>query len=165
MPPFHREKIQNLVDRYESLLTSQLDDQKLYFEKTLAKLAVKSFQNRNEFAYVNFDSGKQTFEEFLVESRHVMNEWEKSYMDVLRKVCDREKKMLQDRREIDSYSNLMNKIINHDDEQIDMRQQLEDVHFYLQVRMKLNFSPLKNELIGGNLFLKKRKGGLNQDRS
>ena len=163
--PFHREKIQNLVDSYENLLTSQLDDQKLYFEKILAKVAMKSFENRNEFTCDDFDPGKDTLNKFVVISREEMDEWEKSYLDLLQKVCETEKSLLNDRRQIDLSTTLLYKYMIHDEEEMDLKQQREDIHFYLKARMKLNFSPLKEELIGADLFLKKKRGKLNQDKN
>lgn len=154
-----REKIQNLVDRYESLLLSQLNDQKLYFEKKIAKLSVESFGNRNESTCDHSVLMTGKFKEFAEASRQEMGKLELFYLDLLRDVCEAEKNLRYDRREIDAGTNIMNKILSHNDKEVDLMQQCEDIRFYNMAQKKVKASPMKDELLGGDLVIKKQKNG------
>lgn len=156
---FYREKIQNLVDRYESLLLSQLNDQKLYFEKKIAKLSVESFGNRNESTCDHSVLMTGKFKEFAKASRQEMGKLELFYLDLLRDVCEAEKNLRYDRREIDAGTNIMNKILSHNDKEVDLMQQCEDIRFYNMAQKKVKASPMKDELLGGDLVIKKQKNG------
>ena len=87
-----------------------------------------------------------------------MKKWERNYLNLLHEVCEFEKNVLYDRKEVDAATNLMNKILKHDVVEIDLSQQSKDICFYLRARKKVNVSPLKDELIGADLVLKKKKG-------
>ena len=140
---------------------SQLDHQKLYYEKKLTELAVKSFENRKNINSSYGISEEDDFNHFVDVSILEMKKREKNYFNLLLEVCEFEKNVLHERKEVDASTNLMNKILNYDVVEIDLKHQRKDICFYLLAQLKVHVSPLKDELIGADLVLKKKKGKRN----
>ena len=99
------------------------------------------------------------FKEFAKASRQEMGKLELFYLDLLRDVCEAEKNLRYDRREIDAGTNIMNKILSHNDKEVDLMQQCEDIRFYNMAQKKVKASPMKDELLGGDLVIKEQKNG------
>ena len=183
---FTREKIRNLIVKYEDLLMSQLDDQKLYFEKRLARATVEAFeQSSNQQQLEAGTTGGRTLtsdEEMdgIAELKLEISGLEVTYGEVLAEIRESEEALRFDRKEIDrSIVDLKDKKARLESfvaktsslkeqsalEQAELEQQLRDLQFYVRTQASVQASPLKDEIQEGGLLVVEGSGKDKSDKT
>lgn len=160
-----REKISALIRYYENLLTSQIDDQRLFFEKRLARATVEAFECSGvTIGCEDADAGMEQIASMKIE----ISSLEQVYQNTLHETCEVEELLRVHRKDVDGIvaqvrqkrieekeylSHLEQLKVNNKLHELELEQQLADLRFYVRTQASVQASPLKAEIEGGGLVV------------
>jgi BRCA1-associated protein len=162
-------KLDNLISYYENLLNSQLDDQKLFYEKRLAKASVSALEGKLNLDSLNEPSSQMENEFENISSIKIeISLLEKCYNEILNSIKENEENLRSTKKSIEHDANnlkdkekSLHEIIHLKNsnsvayEQIedDLKNQLQDLKFYMTTQANVQVSPLREEIKSGDLYL------------
>jgi hypothetical protein len=160
-----QEKINALIRYYENLLTSQIDDQRLFFEKRLARATVEAFECSGvTIGCENADAGMDEIAAMKID----ISSLEQVYQNTLRETCEVEELLRAHRKDVDAIvaqvrqrrteekDNLIyleQMKTRNKSHELELEQQLTDLRFYVRTQASVQASPLKAEIEGGGLVV------------
>ena len=179
----YREKIRGLIEKYEGMLISQLDDQRLYFEKKLARATVQALEGgltdflTDERDLDDATSSTEAKGQLEIDTEYLdqiagikmeISSMEHEYSGVLQDIRGVEETLRTERRAVDALAvdlkqrqaqlkkstNALSSLqARHQAYEEELEQELRDLHFYVRTQAKVQESPLREEIKGGGLIV------------